>query len=139
MEIPDDLRTLAAGDGRYEPEAYQLVLEVLAATVRLVKEGRIKNAAPYASDRSGGKGESFHISGQELLEGFRLHILDQYGNMSLMLLERWGVRSSRDVGELVFRMVETGRMARREGDTRADFQDGYDFSEVFGGDQTMGD
>ncbi len=36
-----------------------------------------------------------------------------------------------DFGEIVFRLVEAGLMGKTETDSLADFEDGFDFDEVF--------
>ena len=124
----------------YTPEAYNLILEVLNATVGLIRDGKIEPVAPYANDRATDESKhEFHISGRELLMGFRIYAKEQYGNMALLLLERWGLKSTEDVGNIVFEMVEKGRMSKRENDSIDDFKDNYDFINVFGSDQTMED
>jgi uncharacterized repeat protein (TIGR04138 family) len=57
------------------------------------------------------KGKSIvnrHVSGPQLLEGFRQHVLETYGPMSYPLLHNWGLRKSVDVGNVVFNIIETG-------------------------------
>ena len=51
--------------------------------------------------------------------------------MVVTVFEEWGVHHSRDFGEIVFNMVEIGLLAKTDKDTRDDFQNGYDFTEVF--------
>jgi len=48
-----------------------------------------------------------------------------------MLLEEWGVRNRCDFGEIVFNMVEADLLAKTDQDSRADFENGYDFHEAF--------
>ena len=42
-----------------------------------------------------------------------------------------GRQSCQDFGEIVFNMVEIGLLAKTEKDARADFQNGYDFTDAF--------
>jgi uncharacterized repeat protein (TIGR04138 family) len=72
-----------------------------------------------------------HVSGQELLAGIREYALGQFGPMTKMILEEWGIRSCHDFGEIVFNMVEVGLLAKTDKDTREDFKDGYDFEDAF--------
>ena len=44
---------------------------------------------------------------------------------------QWGITKTRDIGELVFNMVEEEIMIKEDSDNREDFDDVYDFSEVF--------
>jgi uncharacterized repeat protein (TIGR04138 family) len=47
------------------------------------------------------------------------------------VLAEWGVRNSEDFGEIVFNMVDVGLLAKTEKDSRADFQNAYDFFDAF--------
>jgi uncharacterized repeat protein (TIGR04138 family) len=51
--------------------------------------------------------------------------------MTMTVFEEWGIRQSKDFGEIVFNMVEIGLLAKTEKDTRDDFQNGYDFTDAF--------
>src|SRR5208283_6228390 len=106
-----------AKDPRYTREAYLFVREALDFTQKLIgKESH---------------GQIRHVSGQELLDGIRQFALQQFGPMVVTVLEEWGVRDCCDFGEIVFNMVEIGLLAKTDKDTRDDFQNGYDFTEVF--------
>ena len=108
---------IIARDKRFAREAYAFVREALDFTQKLTgKEAR---------------GTIHHVSGQELLEGIRKFALEQFGPMVVTVFEEWGVKSCRDFGEIVFNMVEIGLLAKTDKDTRDDFQNGYDFTEVF--------
>ena len=102
----DNFADIMRDDDRYDPRAYALVLAVMS-----------------------GVGEN--ISGMELLERFRDFVLDEFGPMSYAVLSDWGVKNCADVGEIVFNLVESGRLGKSERDSRADFIDGYDFREAF--------
>jgi uncharacterized repeat protein (TIGR04138 family) len=51
--------------------------------------------------------------------------------MAVTVLEEWGIRNSRDFGEIVFNMVEIELLAKTENDNRDDFSHGYDFTDAF--------
>ena len=104
-------------DPRYTREAYFFLKEALDHTQKTISRQN--------------RGQVRHVSGQELLAGIRDFALAQYGPMSLMLLEEWGVHNCRDFGEIVFNMVDVGWLAKTETDSRADFEGGYDFVEAF--------
>ena len=111
---PDDLlRDLVARDPRYRPDAYRFVFEALDFTLKSL-------------GRAGG-----HVSGRELLEGIRDYALDQFGGLAGLAFDQWGVRSTGDVGEIVFNLVEAGLMGKTDSDSREDFHDVYEFSDVF--------
>jgi uncharacterized repeat protein (TIGR04138 family) len=113
----ESVETLARKDPRYHRDAYFFVREALDHTQKLL--GR------------SGKDEIHHVTGQELLEGIRAYALQQYGPMTLTVLNEWGVRHCEDFGEIVFSMVEASILAKTDRDTREDFKSGYDFFEAF--------
>jgi len=113
----DVMEKVLARDTRYPRDAYFFIREALDFTQKAVRKAN--------------KGKGRHISGQELLAGIRTYALDQYGPMALMLLEEWNIRRGEDFGELVFNLVEQGALSKTDNDTRADFQEAYDFQEAF--------
>jgi uncharacterized repeat protein (TIGR04138 family) len=76
-------------------------------------------------------GESRHITGRELTEGCRDLALERYGPMARPVLEYWGIRSTRDVGEIVFALVECGILVKQDNDRLRDFEGVYDFADAF--------
>lgn len=117
VNFEETIETISRRDTRYHREAYFFVREALDHTQKLL--GR------------SGKDEIHHVTGQELLEGIRAYALQQYGPMTLSILNEWGVRHCEDFGELVFNMVEASILAKTDKDTRDDFRNGYDFFEAF--------
>ena len=111
------LEPILAKDPRYHRDAYLFLREALDHTQKNV--GRPK------------KGEIRHVSGQELLSGIRDCALQQFGPMTLTVLEEWGIKRCEDFGEIVFNMVESGLLAKTDKDSRDDFKPGYDFHEAF--------
>ncbi len=111
------LALILAKDPRYQSEAYLFVKEALDYTQKLVGKPS--------------RDEVRHVSGQELLEGIRAFALTQFGPMATLVFEEWGVRRCEDFGEIVFNLVEIGLLGKTEKDSRADFQNGYDFDTAF--------
>jgi len=111
------LALILAKDPRYQGEAYLFVKDALDYTQKLV----VKPS----------RDEVRHVSGQELLEGIRAFALTQFGPMAPTVFEEWGIRRCEDFGEIVFNMVEIGLLGKTEKDSRADFQNGYDFDAAF--------
>lgn len=112
----ETLDQLVARDPRYSKEAYGFLREALEFTQ---KKRRKSRAA------------STHVSANELLEGFREYSLQQFGPMGLTVLEYWGVRSTGDVGRMVFNLIEAGVFGRAEDDRIEDFENGFSFEEAF--------
>jgi uncharacterized repeat protein (TIGR04138 family) len=113
----DKVELIRAKDPRYAQAAYQFVRDALDYTQKKIgkdNRGRIR-----------------HVTGQELLGGLRDFALEQFGPMALMLLNEWGVHACEDFGNIVFNMIEVELLAKTEKDTRADFENLYDFDEAF--------
>ncbi|HOX58260.1 MAG TPA: hypothetical protein P5205_14290 [Candidatus Paceibacterota bacterium] len=111
------LAKIEAKDSRYPRDAYFFIREALDYTQ--------KNIAKDA------RGRIRHVTGQELLAGIRSFALEQFGPMAKTVLEEWGIRRCLDFGEIVFNMVEVDWLAKTKTDSRADFENGYDFDEAF--------
>ena len=75
--------------------------------------------------------ERRHISGRELAEACRDLALDRYGIMARLVLEHWGVRSTADLGDIVFALVDLGLLISLPSDTRDEFIDVYEFDQAF--------
>ena len=117
VSFEEALVKIRAKDPRYQRDAYLFVREALDYTQKTIGKDprrRIK-----------------HVTGQQLLGGIREFALQQFGPMTKMVLEEWGIRRSQDFGEIVFNMVEVGWLAKTDKDSRADFENGYDFDEAF--------
>lgn len=106
------LDEIMADDRRYARDAYVFVSESLGYTVQ----------------RSGRAG---HVTGPELCEGLAEFALGQFGRLARSVLASWGIRSSEDIGEIVFRMVEVGLLRKTDQDRREDFIGALDFDEAF--------
>src|SRR5688500_20140976 len=76
---------------RYDERAYLFVLAGLEFCQQRLDERR-------------------HITGQELAVGCRDLALERFGVMSRLVLEDWGIRSTADLGPIVFPLVERGRL-----------------------------
>jgi uncharacterized repeat protein (TIGR04138 family) len=107
------IRRIAARDARYRAEAYPFVLEALDFTIQRRGKGRK------------------HVSGPELLEGFRDHALQTFGFLARPVLLEWGIATTDDVGEIVFRLIEEDLLQKTADDRREDFHDLFDFAEAF--------
>jgi uncharacterized repeat protein (TIGR04138 family) len=118
IDLEEKIIEIAEEDGRYHPEAYRFIFESLDYLLyRLGKHDR-----PVGNR---------HVSVQELLEGVKEYALEQFGPLSRIVLEEWGISSTADVGEIVFNLVEEGLLNKQESDSKEDFAGGFDFREVF--------
>jgi uncharacterized repeat protein (TIGR04138 family) len=75
--------------------------------------------------------ERRHISGPELAAACRDLALERYGVMARLVLEHWGVRSTADIGDMVFALVDLGLLISQPNDKREEFTDVFDFDRAF--------
>lgn len=124
-------------DPRYHRDAYLFIREALDFTQKMVtkgakpEKGEKSEKADLRATADAPEGKVRHVSGQELLAGIRGYALEQFGPMTLTLLNEWGITRCEDFGELVFNMVENHLLAKTKKDSRDDFKGGYDFEEAF--------
>ena len=110
--VMDRLRQRYPG---YHETAYLFILSALHFTIERLAEPR-------------------HISGRELAEGCRDLAIERWGLMARTVLEYWGIRSTVDLGAIVFALVECGVLVKQDSDDLDDFEAVYDFSHAFGRD-----
>ncbi len=75
--------------------------------------------------------ERRHVDGRELSRAVRDLALERFGVTARIVLEHWGVKSTRDLGDIVFTMVELGLLMSQPTDSRDDFYDVYAFDAAF--------
>lgn len=103
-------------DRRYDPQAYYFLKDALDFTLKRVAES------------SGGAPR--HVSGPELLDGFRDLALQEFGPMAATLMHEWGIRQCSDVGEMVFHLIDEQVFGRQESDCREDFSGSWDLEDA---------
>lgn len=108
---------ICKNDARYQPDAYFFLVEALDVTVKDIR----KNQPDHGR----------HVSGKELLDGIKVYAIDEFGPLTHTVFAEWGIHTTLDFGEIVFNLVEAGRLGKTESDSREDFKDGYDFDEAF--------
>jgi len=111
-EKTETISQIVCKDGRYAAQAYYFIFDALDYTIQRMRKMR-------------------HVTGRELLEGIRLYATEHFGFLARTVLGEWGVRSTADLGEIVFNLVSAGLLSRTEKDTRDDFEGVYDFEEAF--------
>lgn len=112
------------GELKYPIPAYQFLLAALKHTQE--KLGRLRELGEVDGNPAGE--DQAHVSGQELCEGFREYASEQLGLMALTVLNSWGIRSTDDIGEMVFELIDRGEMRKTDQDQLSDFCDVFDFS-----------
>ncbi len=108
-----NLEEIAREDGRYRPQAVKFVYEGLGYTAKKLAE------------------EPGHITGQTLCNGLRRLALEKWGRLTMMVLNSWGIKTTRDFGEIVYLMIKHKWMSAQPADSIDDFNNVYDFKTVF--------
>lgn len=109
--------SIARDDKRYHISAYRFVRESLDYTLKT-----LKRTSP-ASQR--------HVSGPELLEGIKQYTLKEFGPMSKLVLNEWGINCCEDFGQIVFNLVQHGVLGKSDSDRLEDFSEIFTFDEAF--------
>lgn len=112
------LEQIADQDGRFDARALKFVYEGLGATIDKARQ-QTQDDTPR------------HISGQELAYGLADLAKQRWGRLAAMVLNYWGVKTTRDFGEIVYLMIANQWMTSQDTDRIEDFDNVYDFSEVF--------
>lgn len=99
-------------ESRFDERAYLFVLTALEYCQKNLPERR-------------------HITGRELAFACRDLALEHYGVLARQVLEHWGVRSTADIGNVVFTLVELELLMSQASDTREEFIGVYDFDQAF--------
>ena len=107
----------AARDPRYAVDGYTFLKEALDFTIRRQKKGKPR--------------ETGHVGGEELCQGVRDYAISQFGPMVPTIFETWGLRSTRDIGEMVFNLIAAGAFSKSDADRVEDFENLFDFTEAF--------
>ncbi len=111
------LDSIVVTDPRYQREAYVFLRDALDFTTKQQK--KVKGATVR------------HVAGPELLDGVRQYALKEFGPMAMTVFAYWGVKSTEDIGNMVFNLIGAGIFGKTEEDSINDFKNVYDFEEAF--------
>ena len=112
LSLDEALERVCARDARYQERAYLFVLAALEYAQGKLEQRR-------------------HLTGGELAVACRDFALEQFGLMASTVLSHWGIQRTEDFGQIVFRLIDEGLLARQPSDKIEDFDQVYDFAEVF--------
>ena len=107
------LEQIAEEDDRYDPRAIKFVYEGLGYTAKKITS------------------EPDRVTGQTLCEGLKSLALEKWGRLAMLVLNTWGVKNTRDFGEIVYTLIKYEWMSAQPLDSIDDFNDVYDFKTVF--------
>lgn len=106
------MEQIRAREPRYDERAYLFVLNALEECQARLTERR-------------------HITGPELAHACRTLALQRFGVTAKLVLEHWGVKGTRDIGDIVFTLVDLGLLISQPQDSRNDFTEVFDFEKAF--------
>ena len=124
--IKKSIEEIALEDGRYDVKALMFVHEGLGRTIQELRSGQISDP------------EQRHISGAELSRGLASLAIEQWGRLARTVFHKWSVRTTRDFGEIVYLMIANNWMSGQENDSIEDFDNVFDFEEMFEKNFTFG-
>ena len=116
MQFEQSVVAILKRDQRFDPQAYFFLKDALDFTLKRIAEAN--------------GGQPRHVSGPELLAGFRDFSLEQFGPMASTLMSEWGVRKCQDVGDMVFQLIDEQVFGKQDSDHREDFSAVFDFEEA---------
>jgi len=118
QSFEDAISRICEKSADYDAEAFYFLREGLSRTA--AKLGREPGSKPGR-----------HVTGRELCEGLRDYALDEFGPLALLVLTQWGIYSTADFGRMVYALIGEGVFGKNGEDKESDFDDVYDFEEVF--------
>jgi uncharacterized repeat protein (TIGR04138 family) len=115
VQFEQSVLSILKREKRFDPQAFFFLKDALDFTLKRIADGN--------------EGHARHVTGKELLEGYRDLALDQFGPMASTLMREWGVRKCLDVGDMVFHLIEEQVFGKQDSDRREDFSEVFDFEE----------
>ena len=117
INFAEVVEQICESDLRFSSDAYHFVQEGLNHTLKSLKRG--------------GQHAHRHVSGQELLHGLREFALKEYGPMSKAVLNEWGIKTTDDIGQIVFNLVNASVLGKNDTDSPGDFKNVFTFDDAF--------
>lgn len=113
MQFEQSVVSILKRDKRFDPHAYFFLKDALDFTLKRIAETN--------------NGQARHVTGPELLSGFRDCALEQFGPMASTLMSEWSIRKCQDVGDMVFLLIEEQVFGKQDSDKKEDFSEVFDF------------
>jgi uncharacterized repeat protein (TIGR04138 family) len=111
--MKESLEKIARSDGRLGPGGVHFVYDGLSYTVKKLVD------------------EPSHVSGQTFCEGLKQLAIEKWGRLTMLVLNNWNIKTTRDFGEIVYLLIKHKWMSAQPSDSIDDFNDVYDFKTVF--------
>ena len=111
--MKESLEKIARSNGRFGPDGMHFVYDGLSYTVKKLVD------------------EPSHVSGQILCEGLKQLAIEKWGRLTMLVLNNWNIKTTRDFGEIVYLLIKHKWMSAQPTDSIEDFNDVYDFKTIF--------
>jgi uncharacterized repeat protein (TIGR04138 family) len=109
---------LCREDPRFAYEAYEFVCEAVSYTQESLGRGNEYDV------------EDRHVSGAELLRGICELAVREFGMMASVVFKQWGIKTTDDIGEIVFKLIKAKRLSKSDRDNPEDFHDLFDLHQA---------
>ncbi|MCU0796123.1 MAG: hypothetical protein MUF31_09330 [Akkermansiaceae bacterium] len=111
------IESILRRDSRFDPQAYLFLKDALDFTLKRAAEAN--------------SGRARHVTGSELVAGFRDLALQEFGPMASTLMQEWGLGETRHIGEMVFHLIDEQMFGKQDSDRIEDFENLFDFRRAF--------
>jgi len=122
--VKKGIEEIAKDDGRYDAAGLKFVFDGLGHTIQKIRQQE-------QAETSGEEPVPRHISGQELAEGLAELAVERWGRLARLVLNLWGISTTRDLGEIVWLMIRHEWMSAQPDDRIEDFDNLFDFEQRF--------
>ena len=117
--MKESIEEIAKEYGRFDVKALKFVFDGLGRTIQAIREAEADDPGPR------------HVTGAQLANGIAELAMERWGMLAKVVLNHWGVRTTRDLGEIVYLMIRNEWMTAQEADSIEDFDNIYDFEQMF--------
>ena len=70
-----------------------------------------------------------HLKAKEVLDGICYFAQKNFGLMASIVLEEWGIRTTDDIGNIIYNLVNYGVLSKSKEDSHEDFYEVFDLRE----------
>src|SRR5215831_11595048 len=112
---------LCREEPRFAYEAYEFVCDAVTFTMERLGRGDVDPDDVNADQ---------HVSGAELVRGACDLAVREFGMMAPVVFKQWGVRTTDDVGTMVFSLIKVERLSKSDRDAPEDFHDLFDLQQT---------
>ena len=108
-------------DPRYAYEAYEFLCDAVAFT----QDGL--GRCPHDDDDPEA---DYHVGGHELARGATNLAVREFGMMAPVVFRHWNIRTTDDMGNIVFNLIRGGRLSKSDRDDPEDFHELFDIGQT---------